>query len=137
MRVKPILIAAFLAIIWCSTQTASAQTNPLNLKDFGAVGDGVTNDGPALQAALDALAAGGGGILFVPAGRYAIITPVAKDFGGASSITILGVESSTSVDTNGFGDEVSRGLDLSSEFLPQTGAARVAISISGVQTLLI
>ena len=45
-------------------------------------GDGMADDGPALQAALDALAAAGGGTLIVPAGRYAIITPVAKDFGG-------------------------------------------------------
>src|SRR4051812_11566715 len=44
----------------------------LDLKDFGATGDGVTDDGPALQAALDALADAGGGSLFVPEGRYAI-----------------------------------------------------------------
>ncbi|HEX8352419.1 MAG TPA: glycosyl hydrolase family 28-related protein, partial [Pyrinomonadaceae bacterium] len=46
----------------------------LVLTDFGAAGDGVTDDGPALQAALDALAAAGGGTLLVPAGRYAIVT---------------------------------------------------------------
>ena len=137
MRLKPILVLSFLLVGLCGTQTASAQTGTLNLRDFGAVGDGVSDDGPALQAALDALAAGGGGSLFVPEGHYAIITPVVKDFGGASSITIFGVESSTPVNINGEGDELSSGLNLVSEFLPQTGADQVAVSISGVRTFLI
>ena len=76
----------------------SSESEPLNLRDFGAVGDGVADDGPAFQSALDALAAAGGGTLFVPEGKYAIVTPVAKDFNGvASSITIIGVESLTPV----------------------------------------
>jgi hypothetical protein len=37
--------------------------------DFGAVGDGVTDDTVALQAALDAAA---GGVLFVPQGQYIV-----------------------------------------------------------------
>ena len=53
---------------------AAAQN--FNLADFGAVGDGVTDDGPALQAALDAVVAAGGGTLLVPAGRFVIATPV-------------------------------------------------------------
>jgi hypothetical protein len=36
---------------------------------FGAVGDGVTNDGRAIQRAIDACAAAGGGTVFVPAGK--------------------------------------------------------------------
>lgn len=45
----------------------SALYNPL---DFGASGDGQTDDTHALQAALDACAAQGGGTVWVPAGRY-------------------------------------------------------------------
>lgn len=41
-----------------------------NVRDFGATGDGQTLDMAALQAALDACHAHGGGTVIVPAGRY-------------------------------------------------------------------
>ncbi len=113
--------------------------NVFNLSDFGAVGDGNTDNGPALQAALNAIAAAGGGTLFVPAGRYAINTPVQKDFtGSAASLTILGVESLTPVPPpNSGGQVLTHGLDLSSEFAPRTGTQGIAISITGLETFLI
>ena len=43
----------------------------VSVKDFGAVGDGVTDDTAAIQAAINANAASGGTILF-PAGTYKI-----------------------------------------------------------------
>lgn len=52
----------------------------LNLRDYGAVGDGKADDGPALQKALDALAAAGGGRLVIPPGQFLIKTPADKDF---------------------------------------------------------
>src|SRR6266480_3693534 len=47
----------------------------VNLRDYGALGDGLANDSPALQQALDDLAASGGGTLQVPAGHYVLRTP--------------------------------------------------------------
>jgi hypothetical protein len=109
----------------------------LNVRNFGAVGDGVADDGPAFQKALDALAAAGGGTLFVPEGKYVIATPVFKDFTGlASSITITGVESQTEVaPPTATGNELSQGLDLLSEIYPRTGETGNAISIAGLQNL--
>src|SRR5262245_58880948 len=61
----------------------------VSLNDFGAAGDGVTDDGPALQAALEAIANHGGGELFVPDGHYAIVTPVVVDFGGLNGAVTI------------------------------------------------
>ena len=109
------------------------------MRDFGAVGDGVTNDGPAFQAALDSLAVAGGGTLFVPEGKYAITTPVSKNFAGlASSITIRGVESLTPVSPpSATGNELAEGLDLLTEVYPRTGVTANAFSIYGLRTLVV
>lgn len=119
--------------------TTSTTLGDFNFADFGAVGDGVTDNGPALQQALDALGESGGGTLFVPGGRYAIITPVAKDFSGlANEITIRGVGSLTPVPPpNSGGGLLTLGLGLVSEFAPRTGTEDVAIQISGLQSFLI
>jgi protocatechuate 3,4-dioxygenase beta subunit len=110
----------------------------VSLGDFGAVGDGTTDDSPALQAALDALAGAGGGTLLVPAGRFAIITPVARDFSGvALSITISGVGSSIAVDPKGDSRTLSRDLNLASEFDIRAGRDINALTLSGLDTLLI
>jgi len=116
-----------------------AADDVFNLADFGATGDGITDDGPALQEALNAIADVGGGTLFVPAGRYAINTPVQKDFTGlGASLTILGVDSLTPVPPpNSPGEELTRGLDLTSEFAPRTGTQGVAIQLTGLQSFLI
>jgi len=48
----------------------------ISVKDFGAVGNGATNDASAIQAALDAVNAAGGGTVLVPAGTYNISSPL-------------------------------------------------------------
>src|SRR6185503_10632832 len=120
-------------------KNSSVADNIFDLSNFGAAGDGVSDDGPALQNALDAIGQAGGGTLFVPAGRYAIVTPVQKNFTGlASDISILGVESLTPVPPpNAGGDELTRGPALQSEFAPRTGENAVAITITVLQSFLI
>ena len=46
----------------------------VSLKDYGAVGDGVANDTSAVQSAVDAVSAAGGGVLWVPPGTYLVDT---------------------------------------------------------------
>lgn len=47
-----------------------------NVKNFGAKGDGATNDIAAIQAAVDAAAEAGGGIVFFPRGTYIVGTAI-------------------------------------------------------------
>ena len=46
----------------------------LNVRDFGARGDGRTDDTKAFQTALGQFSRGGGGIVEVPSGKYLIKT---------------------------------------------------------------
>ena len=41
----------------------------VSVQDFGAVGDGITNDTVAVQNAWNSIAANGGGVLYFPTGR--------------------------------------------------------------------
>lgn len=71
----------------------------INVKAVGAVGDGTTDDTAALQAALNALPAGGA--LYVPAGTYAISSPLTVTtagvsvFGDGAATTLLAVQTMT------------------------------------------
>lgn len=47
-----------------------ADAIPLSVKNFGAKGDGVTDDTAAIQAAFDYVNAQGGGAVYLPSGRY-------------------------------------------------------------------
>ena len=60
--------------------------SPANVLDFGAVGDGVTNDTAAIQAAINAVNAAGGGEVSIPAGSYLSGALTLKD-----KVSIIGV----------------------------------------------
>jgi len=76
--------------------TGAAQTNveaklsqTVSVKDFGAVGDGVTDDTAAIQAAIDALPNNNAALIF-PAGVYKISSQITIDGFRDSSFTFEG-----------------------------------------------
>ncbi|MBD5779134.1 right-handed parallel beta-helix repeat-containing protein [Pelagicoccus sp. NFK12] len=52
------------------TSTAFGSNGVLNVKDYGAQGDGIAIDSDAINAAIDAAAESGGGTVLLPAGDY-------------------------------------------------------------------
>jgi hypothetical protein len=70
------LAGALPRLRWRHQETAFPTTDGVvagyTVAEFGAKGDGVSDDTVAFQMALDAMAAAGGGTVFAPAGRYAL-----------------------------------------------------------------
>ena len=67
------LLVLALAVTAGGTAAARAAAGPsstFNVRDHGAAGDGKTHDTAALNKAVEACAAAGGGQVFFPAGRY-------------------------------------------------------------------
>ena len=64
--------AGNLATTGSTASTAPEKDGQVNVKEYGAVGDGVTNDTAAFNAALASLATAGGGRCLVPKGTYLI-----------------------------------------------------------------
>lgn len=54
-------------------------THTYNIRDYGAVGDGVAKDTASIQAAIDACSERGGGTVVVPKGEYLTGTLMLKD----------------------------------------------------------
>ena len=60
----------------------------VSVKDFGAKGNGVTDDTAAFEKAFDALV--DGGTLLVPKGTYKITRQITKTFTNSATVTIIG-----------------------------------------------
>src|SRR5664279_6080563 len=64
------LIALVVVLNFIAAAGFAAEKPSLNVLDFGAKGNGVTNDTAAIQKALDACGENGGGTVLVPEGVY-------------------------------------------------------------------
>ncbi len=59
-----------LFLLSATVALADGTPGEFNVRNFGATGDGTTLDSPAIDKAIDAAAAAGGGTVLVPAGTY-------------------------------------------------------------------
>lgn len=60
--------------------------NGYNVQDYGAIGDGLTDDTAAIQAAIDAVEAVGGGTVRIPAGIYVVSSTITIDDCGVNLV---------------------------------------------------
>jgi hypothetical protein len=89
----------------------------VSVRDFGAAGNGSTNDTSAIQNAINAVAALGGGVVIFPLGVYAINSTITLGSGvtldGGGSATIKATSSMTSMITASALDRIAvRGLTI-------------------------
>lgn len=91
----------------------AADTSRVNVLDYGAKADGITDDTPAFNLAFDAVKSAGGTV-FVPAGRYMIKTNLAVPrnvtLEGISNYPAVGVTGSVLLAVDGAGSEEGRGF---------------------------
>lgn len=73
--------------------TYTLNNRVFNVKDYGAKGDGVTDDTAAFNAAITAVTAAGGGTIYVPYGTYVISTglviPSGVIMAGVGKLSVL------------------------------------------------
>jgi parallel beta-helix repeat protein len=78
-----------------------------NVRDFGAIGNGATNDRAAIQAALDAAFNAGGGTVFIPKGVYSI----APASGTKPTYAGLQIRDNTEIVGEGMGQTIIKVMD--------------------------
>lgn len=99
----------------------------VSAKDFGAVGNGVTDDGTAIAAAMAAVEAAGGGVVYLPAGDYLITAPLALKDG----VVLRGAGSQTRIMVGAFTYAFEQGGSISAD-LTNTLAANAAVSATAI-----
>lgn len=110
-----------------------------NIRDFGAVGNGVACDDAAFMAARDFIIKAGGGVIYVPAGFYLSIMPwvvpsncrLAGDGKGATVVCNVGPNTTTVIILGGFASSRVGVEGLS--VCKKEYATRLAGSGSGIQ----
>jgi len=122
----PRFTALLLAIIGLLSPAAVAWAQPLNVKDFGAVGDAVADDTEAFQKAIKALDDPAHGKLVIPTGDYRITETIKLEGKGGRDSVIVGEGKSTTLfwdgeaggtllETYGIGHTEIRDLSLSGQ----------------------
>jgi hypothetical protein len=82
----------------------------INVKSYGAVGDGVTNDTAAIQAAIDAAVAAGGGTVFIPEGIFVCASGLSWNVDGVYLVGVGANASTLKFTGTGIGITVGDGV---------------------------
>jgi len=70
IRFTKVMLILLVLVSFVNAAAASKPITFFNVKDYGAVGDGVNLDSKAINKAIDAAATAGGGTVYLPAGNY-------------------------------------------------------------------
>ena len=113
-----------LGVAWHARFTNTITKNKYNIKIdtriSHAAGDGVTNDLPAIQAAIDAASAAGGGIIFLPPGEYLCADAGRTGISLKSNVVLQGAGMDVTSIVYGTGLNMRKFIDLGAE-LSTTG----------------
>ncbi len=84
-------------VIWSQEHVTVGGVNQdtFNVVDYGAVGDGSVNDAPAIQLAIDAAIANGGGTVFFPTGIFRCVQALSAL--GADNVKFVGENRDTAI----------------------------------------
>lgn len=74
----------------------SKEREQISVRDFGAKGDGVTNDAPAIQAAINLAQSLGGGVVLLPPGTYRTSSTIEIS---SHNVMLMGVASGSGVES--------------------------------------
>ena len=77
-----------LAMASAACGQASRSSGAGGVRAFGAIGDGVADDAPAIQRAIDAAARSGGGVVTLDPGTYLVRYRPSGDGDGGSALTL-------------------------------------------------
>src|ERR1035437_8967378 len=107
LKLSPLALASAAAgrVAYAQTPVPSGLEALFNVRTYGATGDGKTVDTPAINKAIEALAAGGGGTLLFPAGTYLCFTIRLKSNVGlylSQGAIILAADSPKAGETTGY-----------------------------------
>lgn len=107
LKLSPLALAATVGhVSFADAQTESHTAEAVyNVRNFGATGDGKTVDTPAINKAIEAVAAAGGGTLVFPAGTYMCFTIRLKshvDLYLSHGCTILAADSPKAGESTGY-----------------------------------
>jgi hypothetical protein len=89
----------------------------VSVKDFGAVGDGVIDDKPAIQIAINYLMANNGASLYFPDGIYYLATPVTINFDAQNTMRLHGSSTSNYFGFDTGGARITGAVGMESMFI--------------------